>query len=658
MRPVSMRPLVAVTALVPCLLLLNLPSHAQNSGPVNSGGGWVAQKNPNVTPYSYDNAYAWTPFTVTSSTVNHAGVTSNYSTSVYGNYIRSGEPVGGGADQKESHSVSGTATYEWLWTPTGSNLGAPAPPLYVLTKATGFGNLASGNGLFGDATMNFTSSVSVFTLGGQPVPVSQYKIVATAGSAPAKASMSPTFSSDLIGTPTGDSGVGNVSLTTVAYPIVITTPNPMSRPDLGDGKNQFVYDNIVPGVAPNDKGHLFVDGIVQVPGAVNADLAWLLVPTPKIDCTFDGAMTASTAIGLPASHTWALNGSSLQVQTSSATDSRVATTHNQFVFFGLPTNNDGFGNHQETLTVQTTDASGNTANSTAGVANIQTFFLSTASNYPGAYTDYQNFVPTSANPSTHYWTPNWYHYYNQVYTATGPYTPITTSRSSSYCDPFSSLHPIYIKDDAFASGSMRVFTVDTSDPNSTVKYAGALAISGIFQYIAVCAHEKGHQDAWKSQPPPYTQIYTASTSNDADRDGIDDSWEANHHFGSSTNDTTGAYYGMNMGGDIADQEVIADIPALGDIFTYKKHWSCDWAGAGVLLNGARSLGGVQSGIPALAISPTAGVSDYYFLFYPVTGGSKSTGWTYASTGVRVWSISDIQSAVSPSIGGTVLTSLP
>ena len=417
---------------------------------------------------------------------------------------------------------------------------------------------------------------------------------------------------------------GFLGMSEYAYPLSLTGPNPLTNPQLGDGTNQYVYDNIIPNTV-GDQGHLFVDGTILVSGAGTDDLNWLLTPSPKVDCAFDPGLTQTSWMVNPANYKWAVSpvaGSSLQVMTSNATDWRIQETfpYYDFVFFQLPVADTGFGNHTETLTVN---------GSPSQVANIQTFFLGKASNYPSAYDDYEN---SNANVSLRFRKPNWYYYYNQPNPATVPYTPITTQWQGSYCDPNTKGHEIYIKDDAFASGATHVFSVDTNNPSSYVKYAGRLGISGIFQYIDVCAHEKGHQDAWKPQPAPDTVIYTSSTANDVNHDGIDDNWERAHHFRIDRKDTTGAYTANELGNDIANQEVIADIPAIGAILANTASWASDWAGAGPLADGTQSIGGVQWARPALAVRPGDTKLSYYFLFYPVTSGTPDTGFTVSSKG--------------------------
>lgn len=61
---------------------------------------------------------------------------------------------------------------------------------------------------------------------------------------------------------TADSGSAFATLSdqiTISF-IALFTPNPLGRPDLGDGKNQFVYDTTTP------QGYLIFPGAVDIVG--------------------------------------------------------------------------------------------------------------------------------------------------------------------------------------------------------------------------------------------------------------------------------------------------------------------------------------------------------------------------------------------------------
>ncbi|MGI4791420.1 MAG: hypothetical protein ACRYFS_21540 [Janthinobacterium lividum] len=148
------------------------------------------------------------------------------------------------------------------------------------------------------------------------------------------------------------------------------------------------------------------------------------------------------------------------------------------LYAGLPKLNAGFGNHLVTLTVNKNNSQ---------QAHIQTFFSAKANNYPSALSDYN---ASSSIPANRYYTPNWYHYYNQVYASTGNYDSIA---SGSYTDAQSPpTYPIHIANDAYGASYIRVFVINPISPHY-IRYVGDLDINGIHRFIYVCAHEAGHQ---------------------------------------------------------------------------------------------------------------------------------------------------------------------
>ncbi len=442
----------------------------------------------------------------------------------------------------------------------------------------------------------------------------------------------------------------------IAPNISLAVPDPKGHPEAGDGSNQFVYDNIVPGISPNDKGHLFLDSLVSAPVA---DLSSLITPTPQIDAVFDTALTAAS--GQPAGHTWVIGNNNLTVQTSHSTDSRVGTTHNQFVFFGLPANNSGFGNHQETLNYQ-----GNPVSK----ANIQTFFLSKASNYPGAAADYN---ASSGDPAKRYWTPNWFHYYKQVYpTASSGYTVNYNGNTGPDLAAYTlvtSPFNIFLGPQSYPYNQLPVFALDETNPSdqtTKIKYIGYLDVRGLSAYIYVCEHERGHQKALQlSIPPNANPIYTNATSPSnwpptSDGDNVVNAWEDSHHMDSTKSDTTQAYGPTDINthklrsGDIPDNEVIADIPALSGLFNQLALWKQDWAGGGILPDGTTVQGGLQWNKPLF-------FPNLYLTFHPVAslGPNYAGAWTYGPY-YTVGAVSDIHApAIFPNASGmVVLTAMP
>ena len=245
-------------------------------------------------------------------------------------------------------------------------------------------------------------------------------------------------------------------------------------------------------------------------------------------------------------------------------------------------------------------------------AHIQTFFTDTASNYPASATD-QN--------ANGFATPNWYYYYNQVYASTGSYDPVSTY---SYTDAHSPpSYPIHIANDAYGASSIRVFDINPVSPNY-IRYVGDLDINGVHRFIYVCAHEAGHQVLFKQGGVYNFSADPADTSPvSADGDNVSDIWEPVHHLNPNISDTTGAY-GAQSNGDVGDNEVLADIPALPVIFQQVATWKQDWAN-----------GGLQVGSNSYTLGKPAG---FYWTFHALVNG---TTWK-AGISYSVYSIKDLQ----------------
>ena len=294
-----------------------------------------------------------------------------------------------------------------------------------------------------------------------------------------------------------------------------------------------------------------------------------------------------------------------------------------FLYAGLPKNNSDFGGgrtpgyHIEKLTVNGKDSE---------LAHIQTFFAATASNYPTAATDTTN---------NGYPTPNWFYYYNQVFTATGLYQP----GSGSYTDFNASPYSIHIEDQTYGTiGGIHVYALKPGA--NTISWAGDIQLLGVWLYIMVCAHEKEHQDACTDG------TYAVDTTDPnkplkltSDGDRLDNTWEDNHYFRSDRPNTTGApAYGNET--DAADDEAIADIVGLGTLLGLLDDWKQDWAG---VPSGGGYQGGLQFGTTHLAIKPGDTHPTPYFVFTPVTqnpDGSYTLG-----TPINIWSKDDLKAAV-------------
>ena len=211
-----------------------------------SNGGWVAYQVPNPPPYVPGANIDWTGLTVSSTTVKNDGSSTSSAFQSYVSYFTIGDNVGANTNQSIMYSVTGPSTYKWNWTPTGSNVGAPAPPLYVLAQASGGAclrpnNDGHSNGLSGSATFNFASSVPAFNYGPLDI-VTQYEVMPASGGAAAVVGVNPTLTATVSGSPLGDEWYSSLFVSTAAYLIVLAGPDPMGRPDLGDGSNQYTYE--------------------------------------------------------------------------------------------------------------------------------------------------------------------------------------------------------------------------------------------------------------------------------------------------------------------------------------------------------------------------------------------------------------------------------
>gem|GEM_PF-2638139 len=482
-------------------LLAALPACAQFSG-----GGWVAYQNPDAPPFVPGSLYDWTGFTVTSTQVAANGTSATYPGHPYASSSSiASSNVGGNTNQSITYSTSGSATYEWLWTPTGSNKSAPPPSLYVLAKESGGLSLAPNavgrtSGLSGKATLNFSSSVPAYNFG-PLAPVTQYKAMPASGGKISTVAINAALSGTLSGTtPTGDVGYTSYLISTVAFPIVLAGPDPMGRPDLGDGSNQFVYDATTP------DGLLNFPGIITAVGATAADTAWIMrdpqdVIGPHVGFTLD--LPAETVA----------KGWNLYDQTivSSVSASSIAVKYGSyngpsssmgdgFLYAGLPKMNSDFGNHLVTMTVD---------GKPSQQAHIQTFFSLKASNWPGSDGK----------------TPNWFHYWSMTSAYYGTPTYENGPRCQTVYDSVSGKWVAYIDNDT-ASGT----------------FPGYENATGIDAFAWECRHKAQHVENfvawWGNTPLPGTSS-AYDPSKDADGDSIPDRLE--HDLGMKFHPELGGY---------------------------------------------------------------------------------------------------------------------
>lgn len=299
-----------------------------------------------------------------------------------------------------------------------------------------------------------------------------------------------------------------------------------------------------------------------------------------------------------------------------------------FRFLGLPNMNTssgtdiGFGNHLVTLKVD---------GKTFQQAHIQTFFSATASNYPGADTDY---TASNTDPAQRFATPNWYHYYDQVYTAAGKY-----EKGNSTHTDFFSPYTIHIDDLAYGDiAGTHVYALKPGD--SYISWAGDVELYGLWLDIAVNAHEQEHKDAATDG------TYSVDTTNTArplaitsDGDRLDNTWEDNHYFRSDLPNTTRALAYPNET-DKPDDEAIADIVGIGKLLDLLDDWQQDWAG---VPSGQSYIGGIQFGTSHFAIKPGETIPKPFFWFTP--GSIDASGRPIYGTRIKIWSKADLKAAV-------------
>jgi hypothetical protein len=365
-----------------------------------------------------------------------------------------------------------------------------------------------------------------------------------------------------------------------------------------------------------------VPGALRAVGAGSLEMQWLLA-SKKADMAIDNSVIPNTFV-----HGWTVGGDTLFINTPQNVDNPYPNYQfNSWIFKGLPAQNSSFGNHDVNLYVQNTKTQ---------TTKIQTFFSTTAKNWP----------------SSDGITPNWYHYYNMVSTASGGYGSGKASSTTNDTDSFGVRTAVTtIRDDAYPTGGFRVFGLN-SNVSPYVICLGTIYDGGTHNFIEISAHERGHQNAWLT--PGIETLENAPDKNGASTSTVNLAlpWKNTHHFqtidsrGGAVYDTTGAYSNIPSAGlapDPGDIECVADIQALQPLLSGLPHWQDDWAD-----------GGLQIGKPYFYQN---GTPQFFWKFYSNTStvtqitpsGSADPAGYY-----RITSLADLQ-AMYP--GTTVLTSL-
>jgi hypothetical protein len=581
------------------------PPAATYSAPAFSGGQWFSSYYQPGTPHPYG----------------------------------SGGNTTGTGDSSMQVNSTGTVTAAFTWSDAG-NPADPAPPCVI--EQTGYAEWygvppftsspSCGDGL-GDPEVGSSSGQTLQgrssgTRYGLGVPSSGVISVSLTG---AQANVRPT------GVDSGMFG-SSVNWAVTAYPIVLSSPDPLGRPDLGDGKNQFVYNGYA-------TGQLLIPARITALGAGAAQFSWLTVGH-HVDISVIGP-----AISGEKPYTWYPSSSDIEAQTSGVDAASQAYPLGDLAFLGLPTMYNGstgdpnaFGNHLAVLKVD-----GNNSQS----AHIQTFFTGTASNRPGSDGI----------------TPNWYYYYSQVEPASGLYD---SDAVDSWTEPgIKNNYAIHVGSSAYVSGpasGMRVFYLRDTQPTTLIQYAGDLFLKGIHHFIEENAHESGHRNLFLGT---YGTAYTEGTfvgpgpqnwswPLTSDGDNVINSWEISHHLDPNSPDTTQAYPSAAMtNGDVGDNEVIADIQALAPVFNDMDDWQKDWAAEPAHVPN----GGLQYGSYDYKTATPAGFHwSFYARMDSTASGSPSNGqpaFVHGNT-YQIRSLADLQ-AQYPGVPNTqssgILTSI-
>lgn len=196
---------------------------------------------------------------------------------------------------------------------------------------------------------------------------------------------------------------------------------------------------------------------------------------------------------------------------------------------------------------------------------------------------------------------------------------------------------------------MPVFDINPiADPTTGIKYVrcvGHITIQGIDSHIWIVAHELGHQALSKqidlNGKPVCNWLDDLNGAVTNDGDHLTDAWEAQYHFNSDGPDTTHAYSDITEG-DVPDDEVTADIPALGAMMNNVVAWQNDWASPGL-----------QWGKLYFNPKPTGTQEGFYWVFTANTAGTASQGAFQVGQSYHIHNLSDL-TAQYPS----VLTALP
>ncbi len=367
------------------------------------------------------------------------------------------------------------------------------------------------------------------------------------------------------------------------------TTNTFGCPELGDGRNQMVYD---------------LNGLVSLMVKVHADeiggesdVRRFL--TPRVSWTVFPALPNQAVF-----ETRAVNNNTAVAPVTPVTGT--TQTLNGIIGNGMPLLNSDFGDRTVTLLVK---AVGSSVFQPGQIAYFQTFFPSTLSTHP----------PSATPPPVQEVGANWYFYYRQImlndnnsylpfYKSSQRYNPAPTPPPDNYKSYYSYADGlIHLGDDAHGFGSHRMFVIP--DSGGEIQLVGSLETRGIHTFLSVAGHEAGHRYY-------ATHYYTHNgvnvvidsgpgslpESEDYDQDGLRDDWESAHHLNPKNPDTTDAYKGDTSDLSYGDAQLLADVYAWGALgalqnsadpysdYVYKGAWRQDWADDGLQFHRATGPG--------------------------------------------------------------------
>jgi hypothetical protein len=543
-----------------CSLTVVSLSLASSAQPIPPGAGvnWKALYRDGTSGGNFPQDYDFTGLTFVWQTTTQT---------VYAQAIATNGPFGGmGAPTTISGSVSGTSTYKWEWLPP-TNLSSfpppgqrrydlfPADPLFALgwvdvkveaapaepghtAGLTASGTVRDGWGW--ERTFNTIPGSAPADLGELP----RRNVIPANGGNVAAATVSPFAAVTGSGVPAGDQGGVGLYLKDQAFPILLSSPNVFGRPDLGDGRNQFVYGPQYP------VGRLAIPTRATVPRASVADLTWLADPNANPRHVY---FVSNGTIPGGQPYNPIVSGESIV-----PLPTREGAIAGDLEFEGLPASATGFDNVKYIYLL--------VENNLSQKARVETFFDGMAYNH-------------SSEAST---IRNWYYYYNQVYPAPGEYN-IGGPQTRTFF-PVGEAPYILIGDSAFNGGYRPAFEIrDLSEPPfpplRRIQTAGQIYVQGIHWYIMACEHEKGHISLtvagielnYEGARPP---------ADAGDGDGVDDAWELRNNLDPTDSDTTDYYRDLPQGSaDVGkeDRECLCDLLALGGVRPHKDKWLRDWA---------------------------------------------------------------------------------